>query len=1134
MRCCSVSTLVIRNESIVASKWASYARKHVSVYIPSYVLHPSVSSSVVVQFEAMHLILWCALAAARAVAFPVDLCFFGPNCTTGADCDFFVRAAGYVDYAIRTLAPVWSTPELQFTGRMLSVNGTDQQAFAEALKQWPTCRALIGPGSNSVAVALSPFVQQPWVDFFSREISLSDVQNHPRFSRDIATHSVSVSVFERFVRSVLHWHRFAIVSSGSIYGRAVAQGFATEVRKSQGTVSLERNFQNSISAEEARIIATEAAEANVRAIFLASDVSEAALVVLNGFRHTNAFSDKVFLFPEPWCEEALMSEFGGSFCFKLGVNETALAPHAAAYRARDVTALIATLGGGHNASLLREITEPFPFAFDAAEVLMKLFFLLPLSTTENMTMLGRQEVRDFLRVSVSVNGLTGIIDFLENGDRRSSDVFVYNMQPTGLVHVAYFSNNTNYWVNFTGHTGQAPELYYYNSSFLAVPPEDPLLPRELSDAEIAVVSVAVVVAVAVVLVLLVFLRRFCTRSGTRTSPLAGSRFEPTEVAQLDEAVVAAFPAGEGTYAVAVVSLAHARALWRRQASEMNEMLSAFRSKLREGTAENNGIIVTLSGDGGVSVFHHIEEAIKFAVTLIRFTEQFRVAEMASREGSLRVKVGVAVGPGTIRHDAALGTTDCYGTGVVNADALKGCAVAGQALLLADTLATVDPSVLVDVHGVVRPLGPVILFDGDAPIEVALVIPEEMRTREFPPVRNYVLQQQAALATDGVASPLGPPAPHTDTMAPSNEESDVNDQLMSMQRFDVELGRRLGEGRFSTVFEATDKVSGGRMAAKVLSDTQNMHRLLLEVQALHRLTHPNVVRYIRATAQEGDAMGVVIYMELCEGGALSRHRVLQASEPLAVVPLDAERVLQVRSALLQITAGLEYVHHAGIIHRDLKPHNILLAADGTVKLSDFGVAHQKDTHREARGTIGTYMFMAPEVLRGERHDTPCDIYSLGVIALALFRWLPLDFVNAAKEGSTGLLRFYKRTTLVAELEKLRTKVMPLLVQMGDSQRTELFDQCFEFSSKCLQVTPTDRATCTDLLALPLLNQVDLRAGKRCFSLLPSTPAVAPPRSATAAAAAAAAPAPRRPEIGDWVLTEETLTMTAAWETTTVPY
>src|SRR5262249_44912508 len=147
------------------------------------------------------------------------------------------------------------------------------------------------------------------------------------------------------------------------------------------------------------------------------------------------------------------------------------------------------------------------------------------------------------------------------------------------------------------------------------------------------------------------------------------------------------------------------------------------------------------------------------------------------------------------------------------------------------------------------------------------------------------------------------------------------------------------------------------------------RFRREAEAVAALRHPNVVQVYDV----GDADGRPYFtMELMEGGSLARK--------LSGAPQPARRT----AALLATLAGaVQAAHEAGVVHRDLKPGNVLLTADGTPKVADFGLARRLDSdeHLTLSGAIiGTPSYTAPEQARGDRGvvGPRTDVYALGAI------------------------------------------------------------------------------------------------------------------------------------------------------------
>lgn len=183
---------------------------------------------------------------------------------------------------------------------------------------------------------------------------------------------------------------------------------------------------------------------------------------------------------------------------------------------------------------------------------------------------------------------------------------------------------------------------------------------------------------------------------------------------------------------------------------------------------------------------------------------------------------------------------------------------------------------------------------------------------------------------------------------------------------------IGRGGMGDVYRAFDQQSQEVVAIKalkpLLEDTGDvLERFVREGEALRQLNHPNIVKML-ATIEENGRHYIV--MEYVSGGSLR--------ELLDVMPqLPISRVL---SIALELCDALTRAHHLKIIHRDLKPANVLLAEDGTPRLTDFGVAFMGNRTRiTADGILtGTYAYLSPELCSGEPLDTGTDIWALGVM------------------------------------------------------------------------------------------------------------------------------------------------------------
>ncbi len=187
-----------------------------------------------------------------------------------------------------------------------------------------------------------------------------------------------------------------------------------------------------------------------------------------------------------------------------------------------------------------------------------------------------------------------------------------------------------------------------------------------------------------------------------------------------------------------------------------------------------------------------------------------------------------------------------------------------------------------------------------------------------------------------------------------------------------LERLIGAGGMAQVWEATDLVLGRRVAVKVLhphlaGDQAFVARFRAEAVAAARLSHPNIVGVYDTCS---DGVHEAIVMELLDASTLRRYLDEQHT-------VDADTTVRIGLRLLD---ALEAAHRAGLVHRDVKPSNILLCADGRVKIADFGIAKADDqTELTQEGSlVGTATYLAPEQLLGNPVDGRADLYSLGIV------------------------------------------------------------------------------------------------------------------------------------------------------------
>ncbi len=188
----------------------------------------------------------------------------------------------------------------------------------------------------------------------------------------------------------------------------------------------------------------------------------------------------------------------------------------------------------------------------------------------------------------------------------------------------------------------------------------------------------------------------------------------------------------------------------------------------------------------------------------------------------------------------------------------------------------------------------------------------------------------------------------------------------------EIREIVGEGGMARVYKAFDNQENRLVAIKILkeeflSNEEFLRRFKNESKAIAMLSHPNIVNVYDVSF--GDLIQYIV-MEYIEGITLKEYIEKQGS-------------LRWKDAVhftIQILKGLQHAHDKGIVHRDVKPQNIMVLADGTIKVTDFGIARfsRSDQRTITDKAIGSVHYISPEQARGEKTDEKADIYSVGVM------------------------------------------------------------------------------------------------------------------------------------------------------------
>jgi serine/threonine-protein kinase len=250
---------------------------------------------------------------------------------------------------------------------------------------------------------------------------------------------------------------------------------------------------------------------------------------------------------------------------------------------------------------------------------------------------------------------------------------------------------------------------------------------------------------------------------------------------------------------------------------------------------------------------------------------------------------------------------------------------------------------------------------------------------------------------------------------------------------------LGRGGMGVVYRAKHIGLNREVALKMIlagshASVQELARFRAEAEAVAQLQHPNIVQVYDIGEHEGCPF---FSLEFIDGGCLT-DRIANMPQP----PAEAAGITQV------LAVAMEYAHQRGILHRDLKPANVLLALDGTPKITDFGLAKRLEgdsTHTRTGSIIGTPSYMAPEQAFGQNKEIgpAADIYALGAILYELLTGRPP----------------FQGTTLLETVQMVRTAEPVPPSRLQPRLPRDLETICLT----CLRKEPHKRYTNSGLLA-----------------------------------------------------------------------
>jgi len=369
-----------------------------------------------------------------------------------------------------------------------AVNGTD-------------CDILLGPGASSYAIALSPVVDIPWIDFSASSVELSDDAQHPFFSRMIPSDAYLGRGMATLMRR-LGWGTINVVCSNEAYGRSITQRLAAAFALAGGKVAASACLETNADVASAEDLVRILDASPTRIVAVGMNSATAAFHALLNVTLTHRLYERyVFLFSESMCSgDPQWRAIPGALCMTFRSNATRVASFEAGYAARNrqpsVEKLAAVGIGAASVSTSTDISVFDAFSHDAVQHAMA-------AVSEHARAEGRLDdrtgVRDRIRSTVT-QGLSGTVALSSTGDRSQAQLLLLNIDRTGAeAPVAFLENETLYGdrnPQTPNHFAAGlPTVFWFGRYESAQPPADIVQSSfELSIGLLAIAISAVLVA----------------------------------------------------------------------------------------------------------------------------------------------------------------------------------------------------------------------------------------------------------------------------------------------------------------------------------------------------------------------------------------------------------------------------------------------------------------------------------------------------------------------------------------------------------------------------------------------------------------------------------------------------------------
>lgn len=320
-------------------------------------------------------------------------------------------------------------------------------------------------------------------------------------------------------------------------------------------------------------------------------------------------------------------------------------------------------------------------------------------------------------------------------------------------------------------------------------------------------------------------------------------------------------------------------------------------------------------------------------------------------------------------------------------------------------------------------------------------PQQQQPNCFPPPSNST----ASLNNDPTNQPIDQSSARQQiepSTSNNDDPIDVREALNHIVDHDDPLTKYtdstlIGEGSTGNVYLSIERDTGRQVAIKKMDLTKQQRRELLfnEAATMKFFKHPNIVKMYNSYLVGNELWLVLEYLE---GGALTD-----------IVTNTTMNEQQIATVCVQCLQALAFLHNEGLIHRDIKSDSILLARDGSVKLSDFGFCAQVSAQvPRRRSLVGTPYWLSPEIISRQSYGPEVDIWSMGIMIV---------------EMVDGEPPFYNEPPIQA-MKRIRDMPPPKL------QNHSRISPCLDdFLSRMLIKDPSQRATARELLQHPFLQQ-----------------------------------------------------------------